>query len=313
MYPKLIRIGVIGLEPGRWHIESYLSIPDVKVYAISDPDEDKLKKMTIRYGIPRVFNDYRELCRCPDIDAVSVCLPEALRAESVICCIENGKHVICESPISHSLPEAEKVLEAAEKFPDVKVMMATKLRFNVDAFRAKKAIDSHRIGKIYYGFANSLKRVNNNRVIDRRMSENGTGLLDLIWWLMGCQDPRESFAETCVHVGNSSFTNIVTGIVRFEDDSSIMIQDISTNTLEREKVEVQIFGTDGAIMLWPFQMYRKNGGCQDIQVSSEGLFRHFINCITNDLQPMPSISQGVRFLRLLDAIYRSANKRLHPQ
>lgn len=308
MYPKLIRIGIVGLELGRWHIESYLSIPDVKVYAICDPDEDKLKKVTIRYGIPRVFNDYRELCQCPDIDAVSICLPEDLRAESVICCIENGKHVICESPVSHSVSKAEKVLETAVRFPDVKVMMATKLRFNADSLRAKKTIESQCIGKVFYGFANNLKRINNKPVVDHRMSENGSGLLDLIWWLMGCQEPKECFAEMSAHRGDDSSTNIVTGIIRFTNDSSIMIQDILTRTSEREKVEVQIFGTDGAITLWPFRIYGKNKDCQNVEASSEGIFRHFINCITNDLQPMSSVSEGVKFLRLLETFYRSANR-----
>ena len=53
-----VRVGVIGLGIGRWHVESYLAIPEARVAAICDTDEEKLRTAATRYGIARVYTDY---------------------------------------------------------------------------------------------------------------------------------------------------------------------------------------------------------------------------------------------------------------
>src|SRR5271155_5347056 len=47
---------------------------------------------------PQALASYAELIVCPDIDAVYIPLPTALRKEWVLAAAKAGKHVVCEKP-----------------------------------------------------------------------------------------------------------------------------------------------------------------------------------------------------------------------
>ena len=72
MLSRKVRVGIIGLGIGRWHVESYLAIPEVRVAALCDIDEEKLKSAATRYGIAKVYTSYEELCRSTKVDGLSI-------------------------------------------------------------------------------------------------------------------------------------------------------------------------------------------------------------------------------------------------
>jgi predicted dehydrogenase len=61
---------------------------------------------------PRAFGSYEELIASPDVDAVYVPLPTALRKDFVIRAAQNGKHILCEKPCAASVAELEEMLVA---------------------------------------------------------------------------------------------------------------------------------------------------------------------------------------------------------
>jgi len=64
---------------------------------------------------PKALGSYEELIASPEVDAVYVPLPTALRKEWVIRAAEAGKHVICEKPCGASLAELREMLTACKK------------------------------------------------------------------------------------------------------------------------------------------------------------------------------------------------------
>jgi len=64
---------------------------------------------------PRAFGSYGELIASPDVDAVYIPLPTALRKDFVIRAAQNGKHIICEKPCAASVAELEEMLAACAK------------------------------------------------------------------------------------------------------------------------------------------------------------------------------------------------------
>ena len=62
--------------------------------------------------------------------------------------IEKGLHVLCEKPLSIYMTEAQKVVDAAAKKPELKVMAAFSRRFDA-SYRdaAEKVLQERRIGK----------------------------------------------------------------------------------------------------------------------------------------------------------------------
>lgn len=66
-------------------------------------------------AVPASLGSYRELVESPDVDAVYVPLPTALRKEWVIRAAEAGKHVVCEKPCAPSAEDLAEMLAACRK------------------------------------------------------------------------------------------------------------------------------------------------------------------------------------------------------
>lgn len=64
---------------------------------------------------PRAAESYEHLLAAPDIDAVYIPLPTALRKRWVIAAAEAGKHVVCEKPCAASVGDLEEMTAACRK------------------------------------------------------------------------------------------------------------------------------------------------------------------------------------------------------
>ncbi len=334
-----VRMGVIGLGIGRWHLESYLAIPETRVAAICDVDEDRIRTAATRYGIAKIYTDYEELCQSDSIDAVSICVPNYMHTPIAICALENGKHVLCEKPLSSSLEDGEKVLETVRKHPELTAMIAMKFRFNKDSIYVRNMIENGELGEVYYGFSTYLRQLGGiprmgswftrkNQSGGGPLIDNGVHFLDLIWWLMGCPTPVEAYGTTYAKFGPYGkgaagwkgepspevfdVEDFALGTIRFENGASVMLDNSWATFVEKEVIGMRLCGTQGGATLWPFRIcYEEEGQIisktPDLEdVDSESQFKHFIDCILNNRQPISTIAQGVTVLKMLDAIYRSA-------
>lgn len=329
MYPvKPIRVGIIGLGIGRWHIESYFAIPEIKVSAICDTDESKLKSITIRYGILRAYSSYEELCQSSDIDAVSICVPNHLHSPIAIYALEHGKHILCEKPLSNSVADAEKILEASKKFPYLKAMIAMKFRFNKEAIYIKRMIESGEMGDIYYSFASYLKqsganwgkdnwRINKNLSGGGTLIDNGLHLLDLAWWIMGCPKPVEALGSIYSRENpedSTSVEDIASGMIKFDNGATIMFDSAWRSLIHDGTMTLRILGSSGSATLWPFRIIYEGRRqitskiMEHTSIVPESQFRHFMQCIENNRQPISTIEQGITILKMIDAIYHSARE-----
>ena len=73
-----IRVGIIGAgNISRNHVEGYLD-SGANVVAIADPNQVALDTRSREWGVNRAFTDYQDLLDQPDIDAVSICAPNAV-------------------------------------------------------------------------------------------------------------------------------------------------------------------------------------------------------------------------------------------
>lgn len=81
-----------------------------------------------------------------NIEAVLVCTPSPFHEGPLRACIERGKHVFIEKPISTSIGMLPQLLEAADS-KNLVVMVGTNLRFHPAIERAKRWIDEGLIGR----------------------------------------------------------------------------------------------------------------------------------------------------------------------
>ncbi len=110
---ETVGVGVIGCGIGKWHLEGYDTDPRARVLAISGL-EDRCKELAISHNVPDVYTDYREMLARPDIQAVSIAVPNFLHVPIGLDAIAAGKHVLIEKPLARNTEEGERLVRAAE-------------------------------------------------------------------------------------------------------------------------------------------------------------------------------------------------------
>ena len=77
----------------------------VQLYAIAEPQIEKARQLASDLGVEKVEADYRRMLDDPAIDAVHVCVPNALHFPIAKAALQAGKHVLCEKPLAISVAE----------------------------------------------------------------------------------------------------------------------------------------------------------------------------------------------------------------
>jgi len=114
-----LRIAILGAgAQGLVLFDSLMRISNIRVVAVCDIWEYSQKRMStrlVKFGHPNtVYTDYQELLeKEKDLDAVIVATPDFLHAEHAIACLNAGRHVYCEAPMTHTLAGAKRLLRAA--------------------------------------------------------------------------------------------------------------------------------------------------------------------------------------------------------
>ena len=156
-----ISIGIIGTGKmcHGYHLNSLLKYEDVQITAICEVDKKRRdsakRKIEAKYSETTGYRgldtyvDFRELLARDDIDAVLIATPDHWHAIPIIEACKAGKDVYCEKPLTLTLLESQRCIEAARKYKRV-VQTGSQQRSSVfGPFRkACELIRSGRIGKI---------------------------------------------------------------------------------------------------------------------------------------------------------------------
>ena len=114
---RKVRVGLISTSWfAEWNlIPNTQSHPDAKLVSICGRQLDRAQDVAKRYGIEKVYTDYKELIQSDDLDAVIVGSPDDLHYEMVIDALFQRKHVFCEKPMASSVGQAQEMTSLAQK------------------------------------------------------------------------------------------------------------------------------------------------------------------------------------------------------
>lgn len=140
----LIGCGVVALSV---HLKNLLRLPDLNLVALADADAQRRQQAS--HFLPRAecFENYQDLLTMPGLDAVMICLPNALHAEATIAALNAGKHVYLEKPFALNVSQAEQMVEVWQSSGLVG-MMGFNYRYNPLYQQLRQAIHGDRIGEI---------------------------------------------------------------------------------------------------------------------------------------------------------------------
>ncbi|NOZ03798.1 MAG: Gfo/Idh/MocA family oxidoreductase [FCB group bacterium] len=107
------KVGVIGVgHLGQHHAKHFSQLPHAELIGVYDIDQSRAQIVAERYGTT-AYPDLDLLLR--DCEAVSVVTPTRQHAVVAKQCIEAGKHVFIEKPITKTVAEADLLLTLAEQ------------------------------------------------------------------------------------------------------------------------------------------------------------------------------------------------------
>ncbi len=192
-----LRVGVIGTSSftQRFHLTSLRNHPDVDIVALCGRNRARAQEVASRFGVPRVYTDYRELVASPEVDAVLVVTPNNLHYPQTIAALEAGKHVFCEKPLGMNVAEAQEMYQRA-KAAGVVHMVHFTFRGVPAVTYMKQLIDEGYVGEVrhvaisylgnyHYGKEELVWRRDKKQAGSGVLADLGSHMIDLARWLAG--------------------------------------------------------------------------------------------------------------------------------
>lgn len=215
---KPLNIALIGYGGiGRVHAMAYRDIPflyglpsnSINLVGVATSRLETAQKAAAEIGCETAVADYRELLQRDDIDAIDCCTPNNSHEEILIAAAQAGKHIYCEKPLSVSVAEGRRILNAVEH-AGVKTQMTFNFRFFPAILRAKQLVDAGFLGHIfsfrgrYYrsSYISAAKpytwRLSKAASGGGALYDLGSHILDLVYYLLGDFDSVQAQLETLI-------------------------------------------------------------------------------------------------------------------
>jgi predicted dehydrogenase len=292
-----------------------------EIVAIASRYLEKARAAASQLGIPKTYGSYEELLADPEIDAIYNPLPNHLHVPWSIKALEAGKHVLCEKPLAPTAAEEQALIEAARKYPHLKVMEAFMYRHHPQWQRARQMVLDGKIGAlrtISSFFSYHLVDPNNIR---NSTDAGGGGMLDigcytvsLSRFLFGAE-PQRVFGIV-EHDPAFKIDRLASAILDFGTGTSTFTCGTQLAPYQR----VNIFGTYGRIEIEiPFNApanqscvinYQHGDEIERIlldpcdQYTIQGDL--FSQAILNDTEVPTPIGDALANMQVIEAVFRSA-------
>ena len=125
-----MRIALAGAGAfGEKHLDGLRNIDGVEIASVISRRAEQAAEVAAKYGARHSGTDLNEALERSDVDAVILCTPTQMHAEQAIACMDAGKHVQVEIPLSDSWADAEAVLRKQQE-TGLTCMVGHTRRFN---------------------------------------------------------------------------------------------------------------------------------------------------------------------------------------
>jgi glucose-fructose oxidoreductase len=294
-----------------------------ELVALVSDDPVKLKKISKKYklNLTYSYDEYDECLASGEVDAVYIALPNNMHREYTVRAARAGVHVLCEKPMAITEKECEAMIResAANK---IKLMIAYRLHFEEANMKAVEILKSGTLGDIRLFNSNFTMQVQKGNI---RLKEDlgGGTLYDIgIYCINAARylfraEPFEVFAFTA-NSGEKRFEEVdemTSAILRFPDERLAVF---TCSFGSADVSSYQVVGTKGDLRVDPAYEYagelkhyltvdgkaREHTFPKRDQFAAELIY--FSECVLNGKNPEPSGKEGMADVRIIRALYRSA-------
>jgi predicted dehydrogenase len=288
----------------------------VDVRAVASRDRGRAEAYARERGIERAYGTYEELLADPEIEAIYISLPNSMHVDWSIRCLEAGKHVLCEKPLTRHPEDVERAFDAADRAGRI-LTEAFMWRHNPQTTRLVELVEGGAIGRLRLvraAFSFPLRDSPNVRLSHEL---EGGGLMDVgCYCVSGSRllggEPEEVHAEQVL--ASTGVDEVLAATMRFPDD---VLATIDCGLMLPERDELEAIGEEGSLFLddpWhcnvPVIEHRTNDGVERIELEPVNSYRleleNLSDAIRGEAEPLLGREDALGQARAIEALYRSA-------
>ena len=311
-----VRIGMIGTSwwADAMFLPSFASHPQAEVAAICGRTKARAQEMAAKYGIARVFTDYRQLIGSGELDAVAVATPDDLHHEMTMMALDAGLHVLCDKPLALTAAHAREMYEEAEA-RQLKHMTLFTWRWQPHFQLVKNLIDDGYIGRCFHARFAILgdfgrKKDYRWRADGRRsngiVSDLGAHMIDFARWYLG--DIDSVCAQLSTFVDVDSLDDVP--LVPTNDAAALLLQMANGSQVTIEVSAVTKRGEDAIDV--GVRFYGESGTLEADQIFFGAAAGGYVRGITGEEKQLRildipvAMSEGLDLRNPLDPFYKQA-------
>jgi glucose-fructose oxidoreductase len=303
-----------------------------KLVALVSGNRQKAEQVASRYGVESHnlydYDTFDRIADNPEVDVVYIILPNALHAEYTVRAFKAGKHVFCEKPMAVTVEECETMIRAGRE-AGRKLMVAYRAQFEPHNVEAIRRVRGGEVGPL------RLVTSDHGRILDPkdpadqwRMVKSlagGGSLYDIgIYSLQAAryltgEEPVEVFGQIANTKDDPRFREIEDRVVFQLRFPSGAVANLSSSYSTSSVKRIQAFGEKGSLILDPATEYEGNKltlqtekGRQEVKVKERSQFSaemdHFSQSLMENRDPKTPGEEGLRDIRIMQAIYQSARE-----
>lgn len=136
MEEATIRVGIVGAGRNTrlMHIPKLQAIDGVEIVSVCNRSRTSSERVAEQFGIPTVYDDWRELIAAPDTDTIVIGTWPYLHCPTTLAALAAHKHVMVEARMAMNADEAAQMVAAAKAKPRlITQVVPAPISFGVDA------------------------------------------------------------------------------------------------------------------------------------------------------------------------------------
>ena len=330
-----VGIAVIGLGfvGGKAHVPSVRRIPGTKLIAVSDVRPERGQKFVEKYGC-RYYENHLDAINDSEVDAVIIAVPTPFHFQVAADAIKQGKHVLCEMPLTTSEEESIALGNLARE-SGVILMPVLNFRFTPNYVKVKELLDERKLScPLSFTFKEFIPAKDlakqwplSSWAWDLEKSGGypnytlSVWSIDLIQWLFGSEidevnwqsiySPIDGINDYKGYhtVGSVKLTNGVVGSFHY---GSTVAEGLGTSQLE-------IFGCNGVTLkaTWNDQLELRGSDEKPehwtFKVKGARVWghlqtdQHFVDCILGNDRPQFGVTDAIKIQRIAKQMVHSSS------
>ena len=261
MKKKVAVIGYGGM--GGWHCEHLQNSDVAELAGIYDIKEER-RELARSRGI-RAYESFEEVLADPEVDILTLAIPNDCHKEDAILGLRAGKNVISEKPVTLSSADLQEMIDTANETGKLFTVHQNR-RWDADFLSMKEIYESGSLGPVF----NIESRVHGSRGIPgdwRQLPEHGGGMM-LDWGVHLIDQILQMIPEkirtvyaVMDHVTNELVDDGFKLDIRFDSGLLVRVEVGTSNFINLPRWYMQ--GRDGTAIIYDWDLSGKIVRCEN--------------------------------------------------